>query len=455
MAFKKSTFKMGGIHPPDNKLTRDAPLEVMPLPALLVVPLNQHIGKPAKAVVSVGDQVKRGQLIGTADGFVSANVHAPTSGKIKLIGRAVHPSGQYAEAITIEPDGADEWEAGLNQVCNWRDLSCEEIRKRIQDAGVVGMGGAGFPTHVKLSPPSNKKIDTVILNGAECEPFLTSDYRLMLEKSEEVVRGLEIVASLFNPTPRVIVGIEANKKNALKSIGKAALHKQIELVELDTKYPQGGEKQLITALTGRVIADGQLPFDVGCLVQNVATCFAIDESVSKLRPLTERATTFSGFELKNRKNLWVRLGTRIVDVMEFCGGLTRKINQLIVGGPMMGRAQFSFDIPVTKTTSGVLFIDNTELDSFKDRPCIRCGRCVEVCPQGELPWLLVDKAMRQHADQLPSYGYSRCMECGSCSFVCPAKREIVHWIKYAKAVNARIAAREKAKMETVGKEPKA
>jgi len=432
------TFKKGGIHPPENKITADIGIEILPTPDIVTVLLSQHLGKPAKPVVKKKQKVKKGQLIAEADGFISAHIHATTSGMVKSIDERVSsPAGQFSQAVVIESDGQEEWADGLNIDIDYESLSREEKLRKIQDAGIVGMGGAGFPAHVKLNPPPEKKVDTFILNGAECEPFLTTDHRLMLEKPEEILKGLDIAASFFDKDIRVYIGIEANKADAIKIMEERTQGTRFEVVPLKAKFPQGCEKQLINTVTGRVLAEGQLPFDVGCLVHNVATIYAIYEAVAKNKPLIERVFTVSGMEINSRKNLRATLGTKITDIVDYCGGVTDEINQVIVGGPMMGKAQFTFDVPITKTTSGILFINNRGLERSRERACIRCGKCVEVCPQGLQPWIMTDLARLNQFELLPAYGLNDCMECGSCTFVCPANRDIVHWIKYAKVMNTR------------------
>ncbi len=429
------TFKTGGIHPPESKFTENIPIEDMPVPAEVAISLNQHLGKPAKPVVKMGSEVKKGQLIGEADGFISANVHASTSGKVKAVKPHPHPGGQYAMTVFITSDGNDEWADGLNtDPVRWQEFSKEEILGKIKDAGIVGMGGAGFPTNVKLSPPPDKQIDTIILNGAECEPFLTADHRLMLESAEEIVEGLEIIASLFSGQAKAYIGIESNKKDAIEALSRIASSKGIEVVSLKTKYPQGAEKQLINAITGRTIDEGELPFDKGCLVQNIGTAVAIYEAVCKNKPLIDRIVTVSGMEIAEPKNIRAVIGTSFKDITRFCGESTEKTNQIISGGPMMGKALFTLDVPVVKTTSGILFVNNAGIEKARERTCIRCGKCVDVCPQGLAPWLLANVAQLRDFDEIQVLGLANCTECGSCTYVCPSKRELVHWIKYAKAL---------------------
>ncbi|MEA3306241.1 MAG: electron transport complex subunit RsxC [Elusimicrobiota bacterium] len=442
------TFKFGGIHPKENKLTSAFSIEIMPMSKLLAIPMAQHIGKPAALNVKVGDEVKKGQCIADAAGFISANVHAPTSGKIKKIDQHPHSCGKFTKTVFIEPDGREEWIEGLNtEEVDFKKFSLEEKLKRVKDAGIVGMGGAGFPAHVKLMPPKDKKIDTLILNGAECEPYLTADHRLMLEKPDEILKGLEIIASFFPKDLKVYIGIENNKKDAIKLMKEKAAPLGFEVVVLKPRYPQGGEKQLINAITGRTVGNGQLPFDVGCMVNNIATAFAIYEAVCKNKPLVERVFTVSGMAIRNKKNIKAPIGTMFSDIVDYCGGIENgKMNLLISGGPMMGKAQYSFDVPVIKTTSGILFIDEMKLEEKKERPCLRCGRCETVCPINLKPILLANLAQTDF-EQTQEYGLSQCMECGSCAFVCPSKRDLVHWIKYAKVMNLNLKEMEKCKTQ--------
>jgi len=430
------TFKFGGIHPPENKLTEQKAIEIMPIPSELAVSLSQHLGKPAKAIVKKGQAVKKGQLIAEADGFISANIHAPSSGKVSAIKSYPQPNGQYAETVMIATDGKEEWLEGVNvEPIDWKKLSKQEILDRIKSAGIVGMGGAGFPTSVKLSPPKEKNIDTIILNGAECEPFLTSDHRLMLEEPSGIVEGLKIISSLFDNKVKASIGIEENKKDAIKKLEGIVAGSEIKVISLETKYPQGAEKQLINAITGRELKEGELPFDKGCIVHNVATAFAIYEAVCKNKPLIERIITVSGMEINKRKNINALVGTKFSDIIEYWGQeLSGKVNQVITGGPMMGKAQYTFDVPVTKTSSGLLFINNEQLETSKERTCIRCGKCVDACPQELQPWLFANFAQQKEFDEIQQFGLFNCTECGSCTYVCPSKREIVHWIKYAKVI---------------------
>ncbi len=441
------TFK-GGIHPPEFKhFTEDKALVEARRPGLVVIPLAQHIGAPAKPVVGKGDTVKAGQLLGEPGGFVSAAVHSPVAGKVLKIADHPHAMGGVKPAVIIEPaeDGGDgEWEL-MEPIAEPARVEPEKLVERIRAAGIVGMGGATFPTSVKVVPPKGHEFDTIILNGAECEPFLTCDHRLMLERGEKIVRGLEILLQITGARNGVIA-IEANKPDAvahLKELTKDSA--RISVVKCKVKYPQGAEKQLIKAVTGREVPVGGLPFAVNVLVQNVGTSYAIAEAVYEGKPLVERALTLTGPLVTEPRNLRVKLGTPVSELLEQCGGLKGKAARFIMGGPMMGMAQHRFDLPVTKGTSGLLFLPPPSPEAFTERPCLRCGKCVDICPMNLVP---CDAALYSRAgnlDEAERYGAADCIECGSCSFVCPAKRHLVQSIKLLKpSILKRRAERAKA-----------
>jgi electron transport complex protein RnfC len=423
----------GGTHPPEKKeLAKDLAVEPFPLPPLLAVSLSQGLGAPSKPVVAVGDKVLRGQLIAEPGGFVSAALHAPTSGTVKSIGECPHPVGLRANGIFIEPDGADEWHPEAKNALNddqVSGLSAKEIIEKVKAAGLVGMGGAAFPTHVKLSPPPDKKIDTVILNGCECEPYLTADYRLMLERPEDIVKGFKLLVKAVGAS-RGIIGVEANKPDACERLkrevrGMEGLSARLVAV----KYPQGAEKQLIKALLGREVPSGGLPMDAGALVQNVGTAVAVCEAVHLGRPLTERVVTISGECVERPANLLCRVGTPIGALLG-ARGVRPGARRLISGGPMMGLAQWDVEVPVLKGTSGVLVID--EPAPPKHTACINCGRCVEGCPAHLMPNRLGNLGERGRFEDMMAWHVLDCIECGVCTYQCPAKRPIVHWVKQGK-----------------------
>ncbi len=422
------TFR-GGVHPPERKeLSKDAPIERLPLPEVLYIPLSQHTGAPAKPLVKKKDKVKRGTKIGEIQGFISANVHSPVSGTVKGIGPWYHPLGKKQDVVIIEVEG-DEPEEGVGEERDVDKLSKEELVEAVKEAGIVGLGGAAFPTHVKLSPP--KPIDTVILNGAECEPYLTSDYRIMMEMPEKVIEGARIIKRILEPE-RVIVGIEDNKPDAAERIKEVAARENwIEVVLLKTKYPQGSEKQLIYALTGRQVPSGGLPFDVGVLVQNVGTCVAIYEAVRYKKPLYERVVTVTG-GVNEPKNLMVPIGTPVKNLIDYAGGAKGEIGKVIFGGPMMGLAQLSLDVPVIKGTSGVLVQLKQEVFAGEERGCIRCASCVDVCPMGLVPVMMANVIEAGKHEMAEKLGVLDCIECGCCAYVCPTKRNLVQYFKYAK-----------------------
>lgn len=426
----------GGIHPHYGKeMSMEKSLERLPLQKRLILPFSQHIGAPSKSVVSVGDLVKKGQVVAHMGGFVSAPVHASSSGKVIGILRHLHPSGRLMESVAIETDGQDEWLEGMNTP---QEISADisVLRKQVLEAGIVGLGGATFPTHVKLTPPKDKKIDTIFLNGAECEPFLTCDYRIMVEMPEEVIRGLMLVMQI-SEAKRAYVGVEDNKPEAIKKlkavVSEIAGDAEISVESLETKYPQGGEKMLIKSLTGREVPMGGLPMDVGGLVINVGTAVAIHRAISLNTPLVERVVTVTGPGIAEPRNLIVPIGTLVSEVVNHCGGINEDARKVILGGPMMGAAQYSMDLPVIKGTSGILILTSDEVVSEEPRACINCGRCVNVCPMGLLPNKLSICGEALNADAAEEYYPFQCMECGCCSYVCPSKRPIVQYIKFIKA----------------------
>jgi electron transport complex protein RnfC len=421
----------GGIHPPKRKEeTKNRSIEIPPLPARVVIPLSQHLGAPAEPLVGKGDEVKVGQVIGEAKGFVSSRVHATLSGKIERVEPLPHPISGKGLAIAIESDGKDEW-VDLSGAEEWELLSKERIRALVKEAGIVGLGGATFPTHVKLSPPEDKPIDTLILNGAECEPYLTADYRLMCEHPDEIITGGLIISKALDARD-IYIGIEDDKEDAIEIFKEKTRNRDIRVVSLHAKYPQGGEKQLIKAILGREVPSGGLPLDVGVVVQNVGTAFAVYQAVIKGRPLIGRVVTVSG-RVKEPKNLWVRIGTPFRDVIAWCGGLDGGIRKVVMGGPMMGLAQYTLDVPVVKGTSGILLFGEDETWVSKPDPCIRCGRCVGVCSMGLLPSVISQLSEYKRFERAEEMGALDCIECGCCGYVCPSTRPIVHFIKFAKA----------------------
>ncbi|MFW6253557.1 MAG: electron transport complex subunit RsxC [Chitinivibrionales bacterium] len=441
--FKNLSFK-GGVHPPHNKsATESSPITLLPPPPKVYIPLSMHIGAPAKIAVKRGDQVKIGQLLADAGGFVSAPVHSSVSGKVASIADYPHPLGKHVTAVEIENDGLDEQVEFQPFEKSWREAAPGELVQKIASSGLVGMGGASFPTHVKLTPPSDKPIDTLIINGAECEPFLTADHRMLLEKSEQILKGALIIKKILGAR-KAFIAIEDNKPDALKIIGDRLREKaydSLTLAKLKTKYPQGGEKQLISAVTSREVPSGGLPMDVGCVVQNVGTAYAVWNAIINGIPLYQRVVTVTGPTAGKPANLMVRIGTPIEYVLEQCDvnmGATKKV---IMGGPMMGLAQSELSAPVIKSTSGLLCYD-TVYPGIRGNPCISCGNCVKACPVHLVPSMLakyIDKEAYEDAEQ---WNVLDCMECGSCAFVCPSKINLVHFMKLGK--NHVMAARKAA-----------
>ena len=424
----------GGVHPTYNKGLADSRAIVeIPLPEKLVVFFAQNLGAPSQPVVKKGDEVKKGQVIAESGGFVSTPIHAPTSGKIDSIGIHPSPVGVDAPAAVIIPDGNDEWSGECNVERSSDGLSTEKIKEIIHDNGIVGMGGATFPTHVKLSPPAGKKMDVLIINGAECEPYLTADHRLMLEHAEGILDGAALFAAVIG-VGKVIIAIEKNKPDAIEIMRKAvAGHDGFSVEAMEVIYPQGAEKQLIYALTKRKVPAGGLPMDVGVLVQNVGTALAACEAVRFNRPLIERVVTVTGSGIREPKNVLARVGTRFEDLVRFCGGIEGDAAKCINGGPMMGVAQYSLDAAVTKGTSGLVLLRQEEVAQFVGDACIRCGRCLDVCPMRLNPSALSIFTEKMRFEDTGDYNVMDCIECGCCAYVCPSRRPMVHHLRRAKA----------------------
>ena len=428
------TFPIGGIHPSDNKqYSKDAAIEPMPLPEVVVIPLAQHIGAPAVATVAKGDKVVAGQVIGTAGGFVSSAIHSSVSGTVKAVDAQPDAQGVLKPCVTIAVEG-DEWVEGVERggsVVKNINLTPEEIVAKVAQMGIVGMGGATFPTHVKLSIPAGKKADCLIINAVECEPYLTADYRVMIERGEELLVGARILAKAIG-VDNIYIGVENNKPDAIKALTKlAGGYVGIEIVPLKMLYPQGGEKQLIAAVTGRQVPSGALPIEVGAVVQNVGTALAVYEAVMKNKPLVERVVTVTGPGLAHPKNLLVRVGTPISALIEYCGGM-EGVGKVVAGGPMMGRAVSNINAPVTKGTSGVLLIPQEEALRQKPSSCIRCAKCVEACPMGLEPYLLAKLSKKEMYDQAESHYIADCIECGCCTYSCPSYLPLLDWLRIGK-----------------------
>jgi electron transport complex protein RnfC len=424
----------GGVHPSYNKELADSRAIVeMPLPERLVVFFAQNLGAPSQPVVKKGDEVKKGQVIAEAGGFVSTPVHAPTSGTIDSIGIYPSPVGVDAPAAVIIPDGKDEWFDECNVERSSEGLGVEKIKEMIHDNGIVGMGGATFPTHVKLSPPAGKKMDLLVINGAECEPYLTADHRLMVEHAEGILDGAALFATVIG-VDKVVIAIEKNKPDAIEVMRKAVAGRQGFSVEaMEVIYPQGAEKQLIYALTKRKVPAGGLPMDVGVRVQNVGTALAAFNAVRYNRPLIQRVVTVTGSGIREPKNVLARVGTRFEDIVKFCGGLKGDAAKCINGGPMMGVAQYSLDAAVTKGTSGLVILRQEEVAQFVSDACIRCARCLDACPMNLNPSALSIFIEKMRFDDANEYNVMDCIECGCCAYVCPSRRPMVHHLRRAKA----------------------
>jgi electron transport complex protein RnfC len=434
------TFLKGGVHPPENKLSSKSGIKDLPPPQVVRIPILQHLGAPSKPVVEAGDQVKAGQLIAKNEGYVSSNIHSPVSGKIMKIDDFIDSTGYKRKAITINTEG-DEWIENIDRSedhIKEFSLSSEEIINRILNAGIVGLGGATFPTHVKLSIPRGKKAEYLIVNGAECEPYLTADHALMLEHGEELITGIELLKKALKVN-KALVGIENNKPDALKHISALASNSNgIDVYALKVKYPQGGEKQLIKALLNREVPSGGLPIDVGVVAFNVGTTFAVYEAIQKNKPLIERIVTVTGKSIKNPSNFRVKIGTPVSALIEAAGGLPENTGKVIFGGPMMGKAISDLSVPVTKGCSGILILAENESYRGKIEPCIRCSKCVSVCPMGLEPYLLMSLSKINQFDRLESDKVLDCIECGSCSYICPSNRPLLDYIRQGKSAVSKI-----------------
>ncbi len=434
------TFKLGGVHPPENKLSQNAPITALPLPETVYIPLSQHLGVPANPVVKKGDTVKAGQLIAKGEAFISANIHSSVSGVVDKIDEITDTTGYRKKAIVIKVEG-DDWEEGIDlgtSVLRQCSLTPEEITRRINEKGIVGMGGATFPSHVKMMVPAGKKAEYLIINGVECEPYLTSDHRLMLEKEEEILVGITIQMKALGVT-RAIIGIENNKPDAIAHLRKLLpSYPGISVEPLKVKYPQGGEKQLIKALVNREVPSGKLPIEAGCVVHNVGTSFAVYEAVQKNKPLVERVVTVTGKNLKTPSNFRVRIGTPISALIEAAGGMPHDTGKVVNGGPMMGKALVSIDAPVTKGTSGILIFPKEETPRKPVLNCIRCSRCASGCPMGLEPYLLAVLSDKKRYDDCEKERIMDCMECGSCLYICPSGRPLLDHIRNGKMAVGKI-----------------
>jgi electron transport complex protein RnfC len=434
------TFRMGGVHPADKKISKDAAIERLPLPKTVYISMGQHLGAPAEPCVAVGDKVKVGQLIANPTGFVSAPVHSSVSGTVKSIEMVKDLAGRAGKAVVIDVEG-DEWMEDIDRsqdIVREIKLDKKEIVDRIKACGVVGLGGATFPTNVKLSPPPTATPTCVIINGAECEPYLTSDYRVMIEMPEQVLIGGTILMKALG-VDKCYIGIEENKPEAIKKLkALAPQYKGVEIVTLKKKYPQGGEKQLIDAVIGKKVPSMGLPVDTGAVVQNVGTAFAVYEAVQKNKPLFEGIMTVTGDCLEHQRNFIHRVGTPLSFIMEYSGGVPEKASKLISGGPMMGKAIVNVDAPTLKGTSSILYLTEEQTKRKAESNCIRCGKCVSACPMGLEPYLLNKLGRASRMDELEEHHVYDCIECGCCSFTCPAFIPLLDTIRQSKAAVMKI-----------------
>lgn len=429
------SFRIGGVHPSENKISAGQKIQIVPLPKQAIIPLTQHLGAPAVPVVEKGDTVKVGQLIAKAGGFISANVHSSVSGTVAKIDTTTDAWGLKMPAIFIDVEG-DEWLPEIDHTdklvvgCS---LSAEEIIQKVAAAGIVGLGGACFPTQVKLAPPPGKKAEVLIVNAVECEPYLTCDHQLMMERAQEIMVGVSIIMKALK-IEKTVIGIENNKPDAIELMKQVAARQiGVEILPLKLKYPQGGEKQLIDACIGRQVPSGALPIEVGAVVQNVATVYAIYQAVQKNYPLISRVMTVTGKSMTHPGNFLVRFGTPINDVIAMAGGVPEDTGKIIGGGPMMGRAMSNTNMPANKRVSGILMLPMAESVRQEPQNCIRCAKCVSVCPMGIEPYLLAKLSEREKWDEMEKHNVMDCIECGCCLFTCPSNRPLLDYIRMGKA----------------------
>lgn len=439
------TFPKGGVHPPENKLSADKKIQTLAIPKKVAIPLHQNLGGPSKVVVKKKDKIKVGQKIAEAGGFVSSNIHSSVSGTVFKIDNVIDTSGYKKPAVIIKVEG-DEWDESIDRSEELKTditLTKEEIIEKISQMGIVGLGGATFPTHVKLSIPKGETCEYLIINGVECEPYLTSDHRVMLEKGEELIIGTKILMLALN-VEKAYIGIESNKPDAIDYLTKIVQKENvnINIIPLKVQYPQGGEKQLIKALTNREVPSGGLPIHVGVVVQNVGTTLAVYEAVQKNKPLFERIVTVTGKSVKNPSNFKVRIGTPTSQLIDAAGGVPESTGKIVNGGPMMGKALKTLDAPITKGTSGILIMPLEESYRNEIMPCIKCSKCISVCPQGLEPYKLMSLVQKEMWEEAEKYNNMDCIECGSCSYICPSSRPLLDYIRYGKQnVGAMIKAR--------------
>ncbi|MGB5203471.1 electron transport complex subunit RsxC [Eudoraea sp.] len=430
------TFPKGGIHPAENKITSSKEIKRMPIPKVVYVPIAQHIGIPSEIIVDRKDKVEIGQVVAKSGGFVSSNIHSPVAGTVTKLDMIVDTSGYKKQCIVIRTDQKNESNFEEPDFPLKKEITMDQkdILQRITDSGIVGLGGATFPSHVKLDLKNDNHVDRLIINGVECEPYLTADHRLMLEKADEIIVGIQILMHALH-IQEAVIGIENNKKDAVEALKKATqVDKRIKVAALQVKYPQGSEKQLIKAILKREVPKGGLPMDVGVIVHNVGTIFAIYQAVQYDRPLIERVVTVTGKKIENASNFWVKIGTPIKDLVEEVGGLPEGTRKIVNGGPMMGKAIKNTDVPVTKGTSGILIISEDEASRQEAKNCIRCGQCVFVCPMGLEPHLLMNLSEKGLYERAASEDVMTCIECGSCSYVCPSHRPLLDYIRFGKSI---------------------